>query len=311
MTEAVRGDLDQIVDGTFNHFLEQQAEEFGDDNLDPNVLEGLDEEPLEEDSSQEDEPEGDEAEEAVGAGKRSGTDEVVARLRRADPEAAELFLEMQRKMSRNTNETGALQQEILALRSELLERLERVEGGGEGTPAAERKLPEGITEENVRIFKEVADYLGLVPREELAKRDVESVSGTHVQRALLQGVERFGDQFGSVDDEGNVTLNPSVAARLQRRMEQLQDPKRGITPLDLFILEYGGRPRAGKAGARPTAAQTPARRSARPVRQSQVVRRSGAGTGSQIKIYDPKRGDDPSDVIDRAWAVAKRNLLNT
>lgn len=273
--------VDQAFDAAYNDFLADQEREYGPDDLDEQALfEGLDGEDAQgEAESPEERP----------APAREGTDRVLDRLNRTDPGAARVLQEMQRAMSRSMNETQMLREEFAALRQELYAPQQAPEAPS---------LPEGVTDENVKIFKQVADYLGYVPREELQAKETAEASTSYVQSSLQQGVEAYGDAFGTVDEQGKVHLAPEVSRRLQKRMQLLQDPQRGLTPLDLFVLEYGvpqGK-NGGARAARPTASVRP------------TVARRSAGSGSTPRIYDPSRADSAEDVIDRAWAVARRNL---
>jgi len=303
MTEEARNEtLDSISQATFEEFMAQQARDFG----------AGEEIQLEEDGEEED------LDATKSPSHREGTDVVLARLRESDPEAFRLLRSMQQTMSKNINETGTLQQQLIDTLEQVLERRNvrgetSGEAAGESEPAA---LPDGVTADNVRLFKQVADHLGYVPREELETRDKERVSGGYVRDALLEGVELFGEDFGSVDDDGNVTVDPGVSGRLAKHLARLQDGSRGITPLDLFLIEKG---RQALAAAQKAADQrgdnglgagsTRSSRPRRPVTGAQVARR-GAGSRYPVQIYDPKRGDSSDDVLDRAWALAKRSVTN-
>jgi len=215
----------------------------------------------------------------------------LARLKEADPEAAELLRGMQRKMSQSINESKRLQ-----------ERLERLENLAEGEEESDESpaLPPGITDDNVRLFKQIADYLGYVPREEVEQRTADLKSTDFVQSELRRGMELYGDSFAYEDEDGNVRVNPEVSGRLERVLKRLQDPHGGVTPLDLYVLDKysGGRSRStsrtGESGTR---------------RSGGVIRRT-SGRGERLKIYDERRGDSADDVLDRAWVLGKRRLMN-
>lgn len=285
---TVRGDTDTLSGEDYAALLDGQAEEYGEDDLDDGILDELVERP-----------------DDTGEGKRRpGTDTVLRRLEENDPEAADLLRGMQRRMSQSINAERSL--------NERLARLEgRLEGRGQGEDSEDApekpQLPEGITDENVRLFKQMADYLGYVPRDEVEQRDQRRDSETRTQQALREGVELYGEEFGTVNADGEVTLNPEIKARLQRRLQRMQDPRVGITPLELYQLEFGvggggrgTRNAEGEAGRRASA-----RRSGRP----NVTRRSTSRPNG-VKIYDPKRGDSTDDVLDRAWAVGRRALTD-
>lgn len=288
----------------FREFIEQEAVDWGDDELNEGALEEVEEgEELEE----EEEP-------AVNRGsRREGTDDVLRRLDESDPEAARVVRDMQRKMSQNINEFNTLKSEILDIREQMLSQRGAV-SSDEGEDTAESSLPEGITESHLDMFRKMADHLGYVPRQELEQRDTENKAESFVQSSMRQAFERFGNRFGFEDESGNIQIHPDVRERLNKRMEALRDPTRGVTPLDLFLIEFSGEARpTQKRKARP--AQQPARREQQPQQQEQrrrpspnsAVRRSSSGR-SALKIYDPKRGDSAEDVFDRAFALSKRQL---
>lgn len=228
--------------------------------------------------------------------RREGTDEILERLEASDPAAADALRGMQRRMSQSINQERQL--------SERLARLEgRLEAGGRQESGPEPpQPPEGVTEENLRLFQQMADFLGYVPRHEVQSREAERSSSGVVEEDLQRGVEMYGDSFGTVDESGRVVLNPDIRDRLVRRLELLQDPTRGVTPLDLYRLEFAD-------GAQERRAEGENRRGARPrAGRPNVARRTSGGLDG-IRIYDPRRGDSGDDVLDRAWALGKQRVF--
>ena len=288
MSEVVRGDTGQTEEGSINTYLEGQAQEFGEDDLDIDaVLEGT------------------QVQES-GQSSREGTDVVLARLDESDPAAAEALRGMQRRMSQNNNEWHDLRTEVLGLREQMLAQREQAVQQPEPV-REEEPLPEGVTEQNMEIFKAMADRLGYIPREELDQREQakaqEQTAENAVNADLKAGIDMYGDQFGTMDEGGNFVLNPGIQRRLDRRMQQLQDPSRGVTPLDLFRMEF---PEARGARGRTTLNDgVNTGSSNRP--SPNVGRRTGASTpGSGVDI---RAGEaSPEDVMDRAWALARREL---
>jgi len=284
----------------FRAFLDDQEQEWGDDGLEADVLDGLEDESFDE---------GEEESYAARPQRRQGTDEVVSRLRRSDPEAARIVSDMQRKMHQNINEWNELRSEVLGLREQLLAQREGQVGSAQAEQQInERVLPEGVTDQHLEMFKSMADHLGYLPRQELEGREAEARSQRYINENLAQAYEMFGDEFGYQDESGNIQLHPEVQERLNRRLEELQDPTRGITPLDLYRLEFGGE--APPPRRSPQQQRRPERRQQQQVRRpspSATVRRSSRGN-VPVRIYDPKRGDSAEDVFDRAWALGKRQL---
>ena len=286
----------------FRSFMSDEEGKWGSVD-DQGVLDGLEVSGIEmEPESQADAPV---AQVRVDEGRRQGTDEVLSRLRQSDPEAARIMSGMQRQMHQNINEWNQLKGEVLGLREQMLNQREQgpAPTQDEGQ-VEERVLPEGVSEQHIEMFKAMADHLGYIPRQELEDRAVEAQSRSHIQQNLEDAYEQFGEQFGSVDKAGNVRIHPEVQERLRNRLAQLRDPATGITPLDLYKLEFGAQAPVQQQVQQP--APPPQQRRPSP---SATVRRSSRGAGSpQVRIYDPSRDDSADDVFERAWALGKRQL---
>jgi len=277
----------RVDEGDMRSFLEDQAREYG------GLEDEVQVEDYEDSKGDEDEP----------RSKRAGSDEVLQRLEELDPDAAENYRDMQRQLSRNFNSTNELKGQLLELREQMLELRD---GAGRQVEEEEKvELPEGVTQENLSMFEQMARAAGFVKKDELAAKEQEQASGSFVQEALRRGAEEFGEHFGTLGDDGKVELNPDIRDKLEQRLERLQDPKAGVTPYDLYLLEFGGGGREG-AGARREQPQRQSRASGNR-RAATSVRRSTGG-GRAPKIYEPKRGDSADDVLDRAWALAKQEI---
>ena len=307
MSEVQQGEVieddgaDYASQSDFSEFLAEQAEEYGEDNIDPNILEGLEEEGAAEKGP-----------ETPQRRRREGTDVVLRRLDKIDPEASRIMRSMQQTTSRNINEFNTLKSELLDIRAEMLAQREQGGDNTEDPATAEPTLPEGITPDHLEMFQTMADHLGYIPREELETKEREQSASSHVDSALSKGYEEYGDDFGVKNEDGSLTIHPEVQERLSSRLASLQDPSRGITPYDLFQMEFGVTAQSEPARREetpqpaPPARVAPAAQRSRPLPNT-PVRRSSGGRGP-TRIYDPKRGDSKEDVFDRAWAVAKRDL---
>ena len=177
MSEVVRGDTGQTEEGSIDTYLEGQAQEFGEDDLDIDAV-----------------LEGSQVQES-GQSPREGTDVVLARLDESDPAAAEALRGMQRRMSQNNNEWHDLRTEVLGLREQMLAQREQAVQQPEPVQE-EEPLPEGVTEQNMEIFKAMADRLGYIPREELDQREQakaqEQTAENAVNADLKAGVDMYG-----------------------------------------------------------------------------------------------------------------------
>ena len=315
MTNPVRGDTNEIEDSSMEAMIAENQQQFGEDDFDVDqVLDGLEEEDGDEeyadDSASSDSV--DDSAERLFQGKRIGTDKVLKRLRSNDPEAADLLAGMQRKMSQNSNEWHDLRSDVLQLREQLVNRLENLGGAEKSESAGEEEsagLPPGITEDHLTMFRAMADHFGYVPRDEAERVETERAANEYVSNSMKSAVERYGDRFGTVDADGNVVVNPEVQARLDKRLQDLQDPTKGVTPDDLFRMEFPELAAEG-ADSSESGRQNPRRSGQRNRRRSNpnVQRRTSGSRGAKVKIYDPDRGDDPNDVLDRSWALGKREL---
>jgi hypothetical protein len=293
MTETMDdGDYgDAIEQEDFRSFIDEQAVEWGEEA--DEELDDLSEE-------EEEEP----------RGRREGTDVVLQRLRANDPEAARVVSDMQRKMNQNINEWNTLRGEVLSIREELLARKEQGLGAPEGDyeqTEAEPELPEGITEAHLEMFRSMADHLGYIPRSELAEKEQAEKTSSYVQGSVERAYEQYGEEFGTRLEDGSIEIHADVRAKLDKRLKDLQDPTKGVTPLELAMLEFGSQQTPRREPARRFAA----RRTEAPVNRrpspNAPVRRSSRGN-MPVRIYDPKRGDSPEDVFNRAWALSKRDL---
>jgi hypothetical protein len=288
----------------YRSFVSDEANQWGDVE-DQGVLDGLEVSGIEvEPESQADAPV---SQMRVDEGRREGTDQVLSRLRQSDPEAARIMSGMQRQMHQNINEWNGLKSEVLGLREQMLNQREQgpatVQDEGQ---VDEQALPEGVSEQHIEMFRAMADHLGYVPRQELEDKAMEAQSRSHIQQNLTDAYEQFGEQFGSVDEAGSVRIHPEVQQRLRDRLAQLRDPATGITPLDLYKLEFGAQAPVQQQQQIQQPVPPPQQRRPSP---SATVRRSSRGGGSpQVRIYDPGRNDSAEDVFERAWALGKRQL---
>lgn len=298
MSEMVRGDTGAMEDGSINTFFEEQATEWGEDDL--NIDDVLDGTFVADDSDLGDSPE------PTGV-QREGTDVVLSRLDNTDPAAAQAMRDMQRRMGQNNNDWNSLRSEVLDLREQLLTRL----GGqpaGEEAPV-EQALPVGVTQQNMEMFEAMAAHLGYVPRSELEaidqQKETAATADSYVDGELKAGTSEYGADFGTIDDGGNFTLNPKIQERLDARMAMIQDQSKGVTPLDLFRMEF---PNAGRQ-QRPRRQVVAGGQQGAPGRPNpNVLRRSGPGGGPGREI-DIRAGEaTPEQVLDRAWALSKRDL---
>ncbi len=303
--DAGTGDTESVASQEdYRSFVEGEAQDWGDVD-DTGVLDGLETAGMEEyePESQADAPV---PQMRVDEGRREGTDEVLSRLRQSDPEAARIMSGMQRQMHQNINEWNDLKSEVLGLREQMLSQREQGQVPIQDEEQVEEQvLPEGVSEQHLEMFRAMADHLGYIPRQELDERAQEVQSRNYIQQNLDDAYDQFGEQFGSVDEAGNVRIHPEVQERLRARLAQLRDPSTGITPLDLYRLEFGAQAPVPPVQEMTQPVPPPQQRRPSP---SATVRRSSRGGVPSVRIYNPERNDTAEDVFERAWALGKRQL---
>lgn len=305
MSEVVDGRTDQLVEDTFAAMMEENPVDH-EAVMDGIVTEGG--EDAEKDAQPAAAADSDGVVHVGEASPREGTDTVLARLEESDPAAHEIVRGMQQNMTRMQNEWNDLRDSTLDTRQELLDRLEIMGSEDEGEPEPDPLETQGITEEHLNMFKTMAEHLDYVPRSELESRDVMASAEDYTNTMLTKGVEEFGEDFGTLNEDGTVSVKPEVQERLTSRLESLTDASKGITAYELFKLEFEPKPEpaseaaaVGEGGAVPDAPRTT------PSPNANVLRRS-TGSGQPVKIYDPSRGDTPEDVIERAFTLTRREL---
>lgn len=290
MADYIDGITDEATNQTYNALLEDEAAEWGMDDLDnESILEELD------------------GGESPGG---SATNDIIEQLRKTNPVAADRMAEMQREMSRAQNternvteEWNGVRSEILGMREDMIAQKEAAD-----EEASEDKqssaLPDNVTEDHLEMFQQMAEHFGYVPREEIQASEAESASDSHSLEAQERGVEIYGDSFGTSSESGDITVNPEIQDALNAKLEELTDPTKGLTPLDLYRLvasEKVATRRSNRAASR-----GPASRSSR---ASNVVRRSSPSIGTSINIRgNTPETDTSEDVLDRAWASSRRGL---
>ena len=316
---AINGTTDELDSGTFGEFLEDQADEWGEPDVGEEVLD-LDiedeDDPDEEDNEYEDEDledeEGEEDfEDEDDEGRNLSTDEIISYLEEVDDsgQASRAVRGMRAKMMQNINEFNTLKGDMLSIREEMLNLREDgaapAEAGGEDDSTA-GDLPQGVTQENIEVFQDIARHLGWQDPDEQEAAAASTAADEYSLDEMRAGVEEFGESFGVVSEDGeSVVLNPRVQARLDRKLAELQDPSKGVTPRDLFklISRGAGRPRSQQRGRRSRGNDTEMRQNTK----GNVLRRT-TSRSTGIKVRSDHGNDDPSDVFNRCFVSAKSQL---
>jgi len=229
--------------------------------------------------------------------RRPGIDVILKDLDESWPEAAEVVRGMQSETNRVINEWKDMRGQMVDVMTSL-QNQPRVAPTKE---EVEEQKPDEFepSEAQVKLIERAAARLGLVRKSDLDAEAEEKATDSYVQNALVEGVKTYGDVFGTISGDGSVVLHPDVRAKMQPVMERLE--KRGVTPLDLAILAGIVTP---KEAEEVRGEEPPAKR-----RVSSSVARRSVGAGPSVpKIRAGTSDEDPSDVLDRAWALARRQL---
>lgn len=236
------------------------------------------------------------------SGKRPGTDVIKEYLREHYPEALEVVRGMEATVSKNINETKQLQQQLI----DALEEIRDIR-----SKPAEKETPEPhqdrlYNEDQMALVRQILEDVGVLTKEEMAQREAETESSSYVKAALKQGVEEYGEAFGSIDEEGNVVLTDEVKEAIQPILDRIEN--KGVTPLDLAKIAGLSLP---KKEAK-TEAPRPAKKTASSLRKANVVSRTAGIPGkTKVKLYDRARGDSGDEVFDRAWLLANQELTGS
>ena len=305
--------LTDQAEPTYADMLDEQESQWGGSGLDEEgILDEIDEMQEEGSTNEETVNEGEpNFDTLLEDAPREGTGDVLNRLVETDPGAARLMRGMQRQMSQMFNERGEVK--------DVLDRLVSLEedraGVSSEAAAALERTPEealaarGSSLDQVENFEAVVDALGLAYGKDLeATAKAESANDREAKEAL-RGIELYGSDFGYVDEEGAPQINPDFQAAMDAKLQDLTDPEKGVTTLDLFQLvnpQTSSQGPAGRNTASRSRAKAPARR--RASSRANTVKRTNRPSG--VRIYDAKRGDSGDDVLDRAWALSKREELD-
>jgi hypothetical protein len=242
-------------------------------------------------------------------GSKPGTDEILKHLKQHWPEAADVVKGMQGKMHNNINESNELRDslvdELHAVKA-LKERYESSLAGPEKPTESSTPEPKIYTEAQLELVRQAAKDLGMVFRSDLeAESDMKNYE-TLLEKSMAEGVEQYGESFGTVGEDGSITLNSTLAAQIEEVTAQIET--QGLTPLQLATLAGLNRTTAESPISAPTSDNGPTR-SAKALRAANTLTRATGGDragnkGPQIN----SAGDDAGDVFDKSWLVAKRKL---
>jgi len=295
---------------SFEDLLTENMREFGgaveDDDFDSDVVE------LEEDATTEDLDAGDDEvddleetdEESIS---KPGIDKILTHLDSEMPGAAGVVRGMQSETNRVINEFNDLKSQMLDVMVEM-----RQNGAADddmGVDEVDEEPDEyDPSETQLKLIERAAEKLGFVRKEEVAAEKAETESRSYVDDAMKEGVEKHGKAFGTINEEGEVVLNPTIQAKLRPVRDRLAS--KGFTPLDLAVLsgvltpEQAEAQRGEEAEAAPKTRTRPRRAGRANVADGSV---GASNTRPSIRSKNPE-SDDPDDVFNRAFALGRKQL---
>jgi hypothetical protein len=248
--------------------------------------------------SQEDTTERDEAPVPRRASRsgRPGIDEILNHLETTMPGATDVVRGMQSETNRVINRLDTMERRMDE------ESAARAMPGPEVAEEDEEVSEFEPSEAQLRLIERAAGRLGLVRQDKLDADEAADEQASYVTNALQEGVERYGDSFGTDDGEGNITLNPELQEKIDPVMDRVKT--RGLTPLDLAVLAGTITPEEAEEQRTRDDAEDLGRgrgRGGRPSRRTNTVGRSLPRTRTQPDLRAGDNGDDPDTVFDRAW----------
>lgn len=308
---------------SFEQLLAEHAQEFGgevdpveveqaDDAVEDVDVRGEDGESM--DAGDEDaQEEVDEKPWKPGSGKRPGTDVIKKYLEENYPEAADVVARMESTVSRNVNETKELQGDLIEALREVEQLRDQLRSGGspkgKSGEKQEQQKERIYTDDQLDLVREILRDEGVVLKSELTAKEEADKQTSYVAQALKQGVEEYGEAFGSIDDEGNVTITDEVREQLGPILERLET--QGVTPLDLVKIAGLTPKQRAEAGDDTEEAPKQKRqaRNAETLRKSRVVKRTGgAAARATPQLFDKSKGDTSDTVFEKSWALARAEL---
>ena len=242
-----------------------------------------------------------------------GVDEVLKSLDSSEDEiakeAARIVRSMQTQVGNTRSEYKRYQQEFKNLADEV-QRIKDTQSGE--TPDPEDPLNQ-VKPEQVELFERLATKLGYIKQDTLEQSKIEESTLQFKQTSAKAGMEKWGENFGELDDEGQFHFNEEVMPKVAAVYERYYDPARGVTPEDLFILAtYEDRLKeseaAGKAAALKEIEDAKGKSSARTSMVKKGMTETGSVSSTSTKDVIYKSGDTLEDVIARASRNAMREL---
>ena len=159
----------------------------------------------------------------------------------------------------------------------------------------------GVSDTQLAQFEAIAEQLGFVKQSDIQRERGDSFVKDHNKL----GIESFGDDFGAFDSDGNFVLNEIQAPALASEYQRLNDPDRGVSYRDLYIIRNFSKlmETAREQG-----------RQERGIARTQLSRAQVEGmlttarTTIALRGEENTKADSSQNVMARAMAAAKARL---
>lgn len=247
-------------------------------------------------------------------GKRPGLASVLSYLEEhvdEIPGGAEAVRSIQASQTRQGQRASTAETELREVR-ERMARLEgRLDGGGKAEEEAEdpvtakrRALLARVPRDQKEVMDAYMQEMGVMTRAELEAEQAEEQSQAIADQDTEQGLKMFGDDFGSIGDDGEFRLNPEVAPEAAKILRQVTSDDHGITPFQLYVLaKYADLIKSAEEKGKTAAAEGQTDETRRRVGGS-TVRRGAVSQRGEAQIYN--KGESTGSVIKRALLEAAR-----
>lgn len=258
--------------------------------------------------------------EAAGTDDRPSFQDVLTHLEEVDPAMAEVVREQRAQGSRMANDVSRLKREMQEVIEEAKAAREQIQQPGqqekeEPAPGSLRsRLTSQQFEAQRRAFEEMANELGYVKHDTLEQGKIQEAALSYGREAEEQAIEEFGDAYGTRGEDGSITRNPDQESRMLDTVERVEDPQRGLTFHDIFVLTNldeilaGEREQAIEEAERGQEKQASQRKEKTTRARKAVVQTRTAGRRAQGDPQIYKSGDSLEKVIERAAILSEQEI---
>jgi hypothetical protein len=243
--------------------------------------------------------------------KRPGIDVVLREVGdKLGPEFADVIRSMQTATIQSQTERA--QQERLLERIATLEQSLQ-DLAPQGDNESDDDYFSRVDPETRALYREMAEREGLVSRDQLAEERKEAELTNYVTSSIDEGIEKWGDRFGSRDANGEFNFNPEVYPQIEGTYRRIygngaNEDGLGLTAQDLYVLTHWEQLVEDQVQAKLEEA-TNSRESAVRDRMSQLRRgtvESSTTSARPREVIYQKGKDDLATVVARASAQAMR-----